>query len=68
MTVTFEPFMHFKNWFSVVFLDPVFMKFSPIIEQSPHNWETTVCQNETLTDFYTKIICHYAWKTLKTTL
>ena len=65
MTITFKPIMDFKNWFSVAFLDPWFMKFSLIIEQSPHNWETTVCQNVTLTDFYTQNICHYAWQTLK---
>ena len=33
------------------------MQFSHIIEQSPHDWETTVCQNEVLTIFHTQNIC-----------
>ena len=39
-----------------------------IIEQSPRNWEPTVCQNVALTVFPTQNICHLVWKTLRTTL
>ena len=39
-----------------------------IIEHSPRNWKTTVCQNVALTVFHTQIICHHAWKTHRTTL
>ena len=44
------------------------MKFSHIIEQFPRDWETTVCQNVSLTVFHIKSICHPACKTLSTKL
>ena len=43
------------------------MQFFHIIEQLPHDWETTVCQKGALTVFHTQNICHHAWKTLRTT-
>ena len=52
----------------VALSDPGSMIFSHIIEQSPRDWEITVCQNVALIVFHTQNICHYAWKTLRTTL
>ena len=44
------------------------MQFSDIIEQSPPDWETTMCRNVVLTIFHTQNIYHHAWKTVRTTL
>ena len=38
----------------VVPWDPWFMKFSPILEQSPRDWERSLHQNVGLTIFHTK--------------
>ena len=43
------------------------MQFSHIIEQSPRDWETTLCQNVVLIIFHTHIY-HHVWKTVRTTL
>ena len=37
----------------VALSDPGSMQFSHIIEQSPYNWESTMCQNVGLTIFHT---------------
>ena len=52
----------------VALSDPGSMKFSHNIEHSPRDWETTVCQNVSLTVFHTQNICHHAWKTHRTKL
>ena len=52
----------------VALSDPGSMKFCHIIEQSPCDWESTVCQNVALTVFHTQNISHHAWKTLRITL
>ena len=44
------------------------MTISHILEQSPHDWETTMRQNEVLTIFHTQNICHNVWNTVRTTL
>ena len=52
----------------VALSDPGSMQFSHNIEQSPHSWETTICQNVVLTIFNTQNIYHHVWKTVRTTL
>ena len=44
------------------------MKFSHFLEQSPHDWETTMHQNKVLTICHTQNIRHHAWKTVRTTV
>ena len=53
---------------SVELSDPGSMKYSHIIEQSPCDWETFMCQNVVLIIFHIQNIFHHAWKTVRTTL
>ena len=52
----------------VALSDPGSMTFSHILDSSPRDWETTMCQNVVLTIFHTQNIRHHVWKTVRTTL
>ena len=55
------------NRLYVALLDPFYMKLLYILEQSARNWKTTMQTNILFTTFHTQHMCHFGWKTVKTT-
>ena len=53
--------LQINSYVYVALWDPGCMKFSHIIEQSPRNWETTMCPNVALTVFHTQNMYHHVW-------
>ena len=43
------------------------MQFFHILEQSPRDWETNMCQNVVVTINPTQVIYHHVWKNVRTT-